>query len=161
MNQLFEAYVTAIARDAFVRSNIEMRAQWRGHLDNDRLVDIRPYLVATLNKRPILVADAKYKRVDAGEYVNHDLYQMLAYCVATGTDLGLLIYPSHIDAGENQTLIRNSNIRIDRFSFQLGRELSALKAEEERLTSALRRLVASRLPSESLISMVPGHSAPT
>ncbi len=40
--------------------------------------------------RCLFVGDAKYKRTKAGEI--DDVYQLLAYCVGTGLDEGLLIY---------------------------------------------------------------------
>jgi len=38
----------------------------------------------------MFVGDAKYKLTDEGQL--SDLYQLLAYCIATGGDSGLLVY---------------------------------------------------------------------
>jgi 5-methylcytosine-specific restriction enzyme subunit McrC len=50
----------------------------------------KPDLSWWRGRRCLFVGDAKYKLTEEGRLA--DLYQLLAYCIGTGLDTGLLIY---------------------------------------------------------------------
>jgi 5-methylcytosine-specific restriction enzyme subunit McrC len=55
-------------------------------------VALQPDLSLWQAGRCVFVGDVKYKRVLPAEYPNADIYQAVAYAVATGLDRALLIY---------------------------------------------------------------------
>jgi 5-methylcytosine-specific restriction enzyme subunit McrC len=71
----------------------------------------------------ILAADCKYKRLESDEFKNHDVYQLLAYCTATDTRRGLLVYPLHLQSAEDKLQILNTDVLIRQISLDLGKEL--------------------------------------
>jgi 5-methylcytosine-specific restriction enzyme subunit McrC len=77
-------------------ANHAWKAQAPLALDEDRKVRLLPDLSLWLDRRCVGIGDAKYKHTEQGE--ESDLYQLLAYCIATGLPTGTLIYadgPSH------------------------------------------------------------------
>lgn len=131
MNQLFEDFVTARLQRA-LRGRLDVRAQTRPYLDEDKRVQISPDLTFRRDGRPVGVADLKYKLVDvvdpdsaegraafdatssvslgshgttgtAGPLARHgDYYQLLAYTAALGLREGTLIYCA--DVNRNKSL---------------------------------------------------------
>ena len=65
-------------------------------------------------KRITWVGDAKYKWLPSGTYRNADLYQLLAYAVATGLPGGTLIYAADegVSAGEHVVLQAGKRLRV-------------------------------------------------
>jgi 5-methylcytosine-specific restriction enzyme subunit McrC len=59
-------------------------------LDEESALATEPDLSWWRGQRCLFVGDAKYKLTEEGQL--SDLYQLLAYCIATGLDSGLLIY---------------------------------------------------------------------
>lgn len=101
MNEIFEAFVTTALREAlglgpaaFPRG-ARARALW---LDQARRVRLKPDLSWWEGAACVFVGDVKYKRVAGSGVKNSDLYQLLAYTVATGLPNGLLLYA----AGEHE-----------------------------------------------------------
>ncbi len=108
MNQLFEDFVTARLQRV-LRGRLEVRAQTRPHLDDERLVQIQPDLVFECQGRRVGVADLKYKLADSntatadtgGPLARHgDYYQLLAYTTALGLPEGTLIYCADVNENE-------------------------------------------------------------
>lgn len=105
--------------------------------------------------RPISVVDAKYKR-DSGMPQNSDLYQVIAYAVASRCKCAFLFYPETETAPETLR-IRNTNICVKVMSVDLSDEDSIEVLEnkvEETLKAALLdgfepSLVAHPLASHS------------
>ena len=60
------------------------------HLDDASRIDLIPDLTLWNGGDCVWVGDAKYKRTVIGEQA--DIYQLLAYCAATGLDRGSLVY---------------------------------------------------------------------
>jgi 5-methylcytosine-specific restriction enzyme subunit McrC len=100
MNEVFEAFVAAALREALGLGPAEFprgartRALW---LDRARRIRLKPDLSWWEGAACVFVGDVKYKRT-GGSGVNADLYQLLAYTVATGLPAGLLLYA----AGEHE-----------------------------------------------------------
>lgn len=101
MNRVFEDFVVTALRDALRVGSETLVQGARGrslHLDTSRRVPLKPDISFWRDGRCSFVGDVKYKRIEFEGYRNADLYQLLAYCVATGLPGGLLIYA----AGEGE-----------------------------------------------------------
>ena len=76
------------------------------------------------------VGDAKYKRIEPYGYKNADLYQLLAYCVATDLQRGTLVYA----AGEGEPFsyeVVNLGRTLEVVTLDLGGTPSAVLAQVE------------------------------
>lgn len=92
MNELFERFVTERLQRA-LRGRLDVKAQHRDRLDEERTVAIRPDLVFRSGGSPRFVADIKYKLADESASGRHpDYYQLLAYTTALNLPEGVLIY---------------------------------------------------------------------
>lgn len=93
MNDVFEDFVFNAIGDE-LRSKLPARYRWRQGkavaLDEGGQLHPEPDLSLWDRQRCVFVGDAKYKETEYGEV--SDLYQLLAYCAATGLSQGLLIY---------------------------------------------------------------------
>jgi 5-methylcytosine-specific restriction enzyme subunit McrC len=126
MNRLFEAFVTQVLRERAPRTSA-VRAQESLNLGHDKKVPMRPDLVIDIGRQVALVGDCMYKRLEPDEFRNHDVYQLLAYCTATGVQHGLLIYPVHELAIRDQVRIRNTQVQIEQMTIQLGGSTDQLR----------------------------------
>ena len=117
-------------------TGVKWQHERRIHLDVDRRATMKPDLSWWDGRKCLFVGDAKYKRTTGGE--NDDLYQMLAYCQATGLDEGTLFYA---EAKEPMTYtVRHGGIRLRIESVDLGAPLEEL---EIRLGEIAARIVGS------------------
>lgn len=133
MNSLFEAFVSRVLK-ALEPDDLTLQPQYRTYLDYERNVRIVPDLVIQSGDATVLVADCKYKRVAEDEYRNHDLYQVISYCISLGTMNGLLIYPKHLTEDVSGTVrVRKSDIQVDQISVYLGGDWAEIQAECQRL----------------------------
>jgi 5-methylcytosine-specific restriction enzyme subunit McrC len=102
MNAVFENFVVVTLREALKLSERSFPQGMRGrqslYLDDARRVLLRPDLSWWEGQRCVFVGDVKYKRINSASVLHPDLYQLLAYTVATGLASGLLIYA----AGEGE-----------------------------------------------------------
>jgi 5-methylcytosine-specific restriction enzyme subunit McrC len=117
MNDLFEAYVAALARRALSPFGIEVRAQgggafcladWSGG-DGEwpgRLFATKPDLMLRRNGRTLAIVDTKWKAVGRDitdrkrGVAQADIYQMMAYAQLYRTDRLMLLYPHHAGLGD-------------------------------------------------------------
>ena len=89
-----------------------MRGQDTRHvLDDDRVIRLKPDLVLERNGVPVMVGDAKYKRLEATGLPNADVYQALGYAVGLDLPAVTLIYPATEAARADHT-ITNAGVRI-------------------------------------------------
>jgi len=115
MAKVFEDFVGTALREALVSHPGVVHTQYKTRLDENlpgvSPVTLIPDVVLTLDGRPLMVADAKYKAASgSGEYPNADKYQMLAYCTALGLKRAWLVYAQ---GGEPVTRrVRNSEVEI-------------------------------------------------
>ena len=92
MNELFERFVTERLQRA-LRGRLDVKAQHRDRLDEERTIAVRPDLVFWTAGTPSFVADIKYKLTDDAAAGRHpDYYQLLAYTTALNLPEGALIY---------------------------------------------------------------------
>ena len=94
MNRVFEDFVLVALREELnlPTSTIEQGIQGALWLDTTSQVMLRPDISIWNSRQCTFVGDVKYKRIQAEGILHPDLYQLLAYCVATQLDTGLLIY---------------------------------------------------------------------
>lgn len=95
MNKVFEDFVVVALREALDLTVRDFPQGARGRrlvLDTAGRVHLQPDLTWWSQHRCRFVGDVKYKRTAPEGNINADLYQLLAYTVATGLDDGLLIY---------------------------------------------------------------------
>jgi len=91
MNELVEVFVTERLK-SLLRGLLDLRGQYRTHLDRAQRVGIRPDLVFTVSGRPVFVADIKYKTVESmDEVLTSDLYQLNSYVDVLNLSSGALI----------------------------------------------------------------------
>jgi 5-methylcytosine-specific restriction enzyme subunit McrC len=121
MDKLFERFVTQVLRER-AGARVAVDDQVATQLGCEQKVPMRPDIVVSKGGRVGLVADCKYKRLEPGEFKNHDVYQMLAYCTAMGAQRGLLIYPVHATVVKDSVTIRNTDTTIRQVTIDLGKE---------------------------------------
>ena len=95
MNVVFEDFVVAALRRALDLTPAVFPQGAAGKellLDRAGAVRLRPDLSWWTGERCAFVGDVKYKRTRAPGVEHPDLYQLLAYAVATGLPGGLLVY---------------------------------------------------------------------
>ncbi|MDP9237369.1 MAG: McrC family protein [Chloroflexota bacterium] len=133
MNKLFELFVTKALNARASVYGMNVLAQESLHLTEGGRVVIQPDLLVRSHGDLVLAADCKYKRISIGEFKNHDLYQLLAYCIATRVERGLLIYPRHRADVVATERIRNANIQVRESTMNLSLRPGDLDSECDRL----------------------------
>jgi 5-methylcytosine-specific restriction enzyme subunit McrC len=137
MNQVFQDFVEVALGEASARFGISVRGQDTRHaLDHESVIRLRPDLVLERNGVPVMVGDAKYKRLDVAGLPNADVYQALGYAV--GLDLlgVILIYPA-IEAARADHMITNAGVRIAVRTLDLALPSDALLAQVAQLSKEL------------------------
>jgi 5-methylcytosine-specific restriction enzyme subunit McrC len=117
MNDLFEAYVAALARRALSPFGLEVKSQgggafcladWTGD-DKERsgnLFATKPDIMVRSNGRTLAIVDTKWKAIgrDISDrkrgVAQADIYQMMAYAQLYRTDRLMLLYPHHAGLGD-------------------------------------------------------------
>jgi 5-methylcytosine-specific restriction enzyme subunit McrC len=98
MERAFERHLTRGVVAAFAgRQRWNVAVQPR-HVANRAVegqpdLSLRPDLVLARDGRPLLVVDAKWKRLPADALVTDDVYQVLAYATLVGARGAVLVYP--------------------------------------------------------------------
>jgi 5-methylcytosine-specific restriction enzyme subunit McrC len=115
MNDVFEDFVWAAIGDE-LRRILPTSLSWRQGksiaLDEDKKVRPEPDLSLWEGQQCVFVGDAKYKRTERGEV--GDLYQLLAYCAATGLDEGLLLYAEKASSASVHQIVRGGpRLRVE------------------------------------------------
>ena len=117
MNRVFEQFLFVALREELGLSASEWR---KGNLtlDEGDAIKLEPDLSWWTGGRCRFVGDAKYKRLDVAGFRHADMYQMLAYCTASGLASGLLIYAEG-EAAAGVHRIRNAGKTIEVASLDL------------------------------------------
>lgn len=103
MNRVFEDFLVCALREALcldansfpqgaTRKGLRLEANPPGN------IRLRPDLSWWRGGTCVFVGDAKYKRVTVRGVENADLYQLLAYTLATNLPSGLLVYAVGLSA---------------------------------------------------------------
>ena len=104
MNRVFEDFVVVALREKLrlTEHAFPQGARDRSlHLDSEKRVSLAPDISWWEDGCCEFVGDVKYKRSSGHDARNSDLYQALAYAVATGLPSALLIYAAADDADED------------------------------------------------------------
>lgn len=139
MAKVFEDFVGTALREALASHPGVVTTQYKTRLDEAlpgiSPVTLIPDVVLTLDGRPLMVADAKYKAASPdGQYPNADKYQMLAYCTALGLKRAWLVYAQ---GGEPLTRrVRNSEVEIVEWPLDLSLAPSEILARVTQLAKA-------------------------
>lgn len=112
MEQVFERYVTRGLASAFAGDETIGVSAQTPHVVNRSVAGqadwlMRPDVTLDRDGRPVVVVDAKWKRLDETPLVTEDVYQVLAYCTALGVKRAVLVYPGEKDQGWNYVLRRS------------------------------------------------------
>lgn len=139
MNTAFEDFVTVALARAMAPFGGRCKPQDRSHpMDEAGRVRLRPDLIRYgSNGRPQAVVDAKYKAEAPSGFPYADLYQLLAYCIATKVPVGHLVYAEGgVDV--QHVVVRNADVVIQRHVLDLMQPVSALQEQ----VADLARLIA-------------------
>ena len=102
MNKVFEDFVVVALREALRVSDRVLVQGASGRplfLDEKRRVSLKPDVSYWAGERCVFVGDVKYKRIVPADYQPADLYQLLAYAIATRLESGTLIYAAGPEGG--------------------------------------------------------------
>jgi 5-methylcytosine-specific restriction enzyme subunit McrC len=143
MNEVFEQFVRNALRMAL---GIEVkrfpeRAPFL-RLDEAETVPLRPDLCLVEGQRIAWVGDAKYKRLPSGAYGNADLYQVLAYTVATGLPSGTLIYAADEGVSTAEHVVRKAGKRLHVVALDLSAPPAAIRRQIGVLADGITRSLA-------------------
>jgi len=151
MNTVFERFVTVALREALGTDDRSFPPQQRApklHLDTDDNVHLRPDLTWIHRGQRRFVGDVKYKRLTSAGYLHADLYQALAYAVATGLTDVTLVYPVS-EAHDTTHIIDAVGKRIHVRTLDLHQDPEQILSRIARLAEEIRQqaLTQPNLPS--------------
>jgi 5-methylcytosine-specific restriction enzyme subunit McrC len=111
MERVFERYLTTAVEAAFPAGGRYEAAVQVLHLANRPVpgqpdIRLRPDVTINRDGRPVVVVDAKWKRLPGSPLVTEDLYQVLAYATALGAAKAVLVYPGRRDLSLEYQLTR-------------------------------------------------------
>jgi 5-methylcytosine-specific restriction enzyme subunit McrC len=144
MERVFERHVTRGVVHAFTHSPHHTVSVQVTHTVNQPVLDqpdmtVRPDLTIDREGRPILVIDAKWKRLPAS-LVTADLYQVLAYGTTLGAEGIVLVYP-----GRRWRVweyrFAHTPLRLMVYTLPVGGTRDACLRSVRRLAQALKRSV--------------------
>ena len=142
MNRVFEDFVVVALREALrvgpsvFPQGARRRALW---LDRGHRVRLRPDISWWEGQTCVFVGDVKYKRVQVTEIEHPDVYQLLAYTIATGLPGGLLIYSAdEAMPVEHEIPLADKGLRITTLDLRDGPD--EILARVRQVASQIRRL---------------------
>jgi 5-methylcytosine-specific restriction enzyme subunit McrC len=150
MERVFERYCTARLQEAFPTDRGDeyavsvqplVRAD-RPRAQQSPLV-MRPDLTIDRNGKPVLVLDAKWKRLTTTPLVTADVYQVLAYCTALGLHRAVLVYPGTRNRTWRYRLARSS-VGLVIHTLQVTGSRQACIQSAQRLVRLVQRLAGVR-----------------
>ena len=97
MNDVFEKFLRVALRNTLGLTEREWpsgKQSRRLTLDTEKQISLEPDLMwlGGVDATPVFVGDAKYKHIEPDGFKHADVYQMLAYCIASDLPSGLLVY---------------------------------------------------------------------
>ena len=135
MAKVFEDFVATALAEAWAARPGATRPQYPATLDVEGDISMRVDVVHTVDGRPRIVADAKYKLESAsGRYPNADHYQMLAYCTALRVPVGWLVYASG-SGGPVTRRIRATDVTVIEYPLDLAVRPAALLRQIDELAA--------------------------
>ncbi len=144
MAKVFEDFVGTAITESLRRYPGSTRLQYPTHLDEKApgersAIPMKVDIVHVVDRRPIIVLDAKYKTAAPGDrYPNADHYQMLAYCTALSIPTAWLVYAG--GGSPRRRRVRNTGIEVVEYPLDLSSEPGDLLRQIDWLaTRAWRR----------------------
>ncbi|MET8676549.1 restriction endonuclease [Streptomyces sp. NPDC004647] len=153
MAQVFEDFITTALAESLSPHGGRCRFQATHHLDEDNRIRMKPDLVwYDADRRPLAVADAKYKAEKPAGFPDADLYQMLAYCTALNLAHGHLVYAKGNEPQAQHT-VRNAGVTILQHALDLNQAPSALLTNTARIANEMLGLteVITQLQQQPLM----------
>ena len=151
MNVLFQEFVTHALREILLVSSrvlcSDKSIPRRVTLDQVGNVTLKPDLSWWEQGACTFVGDAKYKKIDAENVPNADLYQLLAYVTALNLPGGVLVYAK----GEVEPItyqVRYSDIRLEVSALDLAGDLNQVLARVKFLADKVLQLREVALSSQ-------------
>ena len=143
MNVVFERFLRTALRDELglpQREWPEGERERRLTLDKAGRIDLIPDLLWRSGRdgTPTFVGDAKYKRIEPVGFRHGDVYQMLAYCIASDLPSGLLIYSAeeHVPSSHQ---IRHVGKTIEIAALDLSGGPEAMLEEVKRISHIVHK----------------------
>jgi 5-methylcytosine-specific restriction enzyme subunit McrC len=144
MEDVFERYVTDGIRRTCADSPLRMAAQpliaVNEPLPRHPDLHIRPDILLLNEEEPLLVIDAKWKRLRCSPLVRADVYQMLAYCAGLGVRRAVLVYPGRRDRLWKYALTR-SPVTVEVRTLRVAGSRRACRLSMRRLGQAVAALI--------------------
>jgi 5-methylcytosine-specific restriction enzyme subunit McrC len=131
MNAVFEDFVVVALREELGVTHREFPQGAKARplkLDIANRVRLRPDISWWQGDQCVFVGDIKYKRLQLKGFLNADLYQLLAYLVATNLPKGLLIY-AHGEADDITHEVLHAGKRLMVRTLDLGLEPEGILAQ--------------------------------
>lgn len=144
MNDVFETFVSVALREAL---RVSERTLCRGKgifLDEDRSVMMRPDMSWWEGGECKFVGDIKYKRFSDSRRQEADLYQLLAYVVATNLAGGLLIYAAGPENPVAHKVLHVGRM-LELFGLNLEQEPECILARIQEFAGRIRELKSCRV----------------
>lgn len=151
MANVFEDFVVTALREELKLSASDMpRANEianNPYLDQDRLIKLKPDISRWSGQRCVAIGDVKYKRTTADGVLHPDIYQLLAYSIATDLKRASVIYAC--GKGEREDLmigthhVSGAEIDIDVFALDLTRSSDEVLAQIAEIARAFEPQMAS------------------
>jgi 5-methylcytosine-specific restriction enzyme subunit McrC len=142
MNDVFEKFVWVALREALGLSEWMFPSGSSNHplfMDLAQKVSLRPDLSWWEDSECMFVGDVKYKRINVPGIKHADLYQLLAYAIATELSGGLLIYA----AGEGEPAVHevvNVGKQLEVISMDLSGTPGEILAEVSDIGQTIKRM---------------------
>jgi 5-methylcytosine-specific restriction enzyme subunit McrC len=147
MNKVFENFVVVALREALrsVPGALEQGVRHRIWLGQAETVPLQPDFSWWVGNQCCFVGDVKYKRATGTDVPNADVYQLLAYTVATDLPSGLLIYaagerdPNTLDVVHMKKQLRVVTLNLEQAPEVILDQVGAIAATIREQSSADQR----------------------
>ena len=142
MNRVFEEFLRTALQNALGLSDEQWPsrdARRRLSLDRGERISLIPDLMwrSPGAGKPVFVGDAKYKRIEPDGFRHADVYQMLAYCIASDLPSGLLVYAAD-EHEPHEYVIEHVDKTIEVAALDLTGSPEAILEDVERLARIVR-----------------------
>ncbi len=145
LERLFERYLTRAVQEAFANENgVTVSAQESSPIGEpvagQPAVHVRPDVRVDRDGVPLLVLDAKWKRLPVTSVITDDFYQALAYCTVLGAPRAVLVYPGRRRRVWEYTFA-HSDARVQVRTLDVGGNAEQCRKARCRIARALRGMV--------------------
>jgi 5-methylcytosine-specific restriction enzyme subunit McrC len=146
LERLFERYLTRAVQEAFADENgVTVSAQESSLIGepvpDQPAVHVRPDVRVDRDGVPLLVVDAKWKRLPATSVITEDFYQALAYCTVLGAPRAVLVYPGRRRRVWEYTFA-HTGARVQVRTLDVSGNAEQCRQARRRLGSAMRGIVS-------------------